>query len=54
MRYLITAKNHEPGLSDYWQHDFFNPEINMIVYDLYKKKYTVDGYEWNEIIEDHL
>jgi len=55
MRYLITAKDLEPYLTQwYTSENVFNPEIGMVVYDLVKDIYTTDGEEWKEIEMDHL
>jgi len=32
----------------------YNPELDMVVYDLENHKYTSDGQKWEEIVEDHL
>jgi hypothetical protein len=52
MRYLI----HTPRATFYT--DWFTLENNwhdeMIVFDLFKSKFCVDGKNWVEIEEDHL
>ena len=32
----------------------FNPDIEMIVYDLVEYKFTTDGKTWHDIEADHL
>lgn len=55
MRYLVTTNTLPPFLTNWYDtKNHFNPEIGMVVYDLYKFIYTTDGVKWNEIIEDHL
>jgi len=54
MRYLITSIN-PPALSNYFDaENNFDNDISMIVYDLFDRKYTVDGVIWQDIIIDHL
>ena len=56
MRYLITTKSvYEPFFSDYFNaENNFNIDLNMIVYDLQEKKFTIDGELWWDIEVDHL
>ena len=56
MRYLITTNDGEnPFYTNYYSHEnHFNTEIGMIVFDLYSKKYTNDGTQWQTIGIDHL
>jgi hypothetical protein len=54
-RYLVTSKNFEPFLTNYFEfEDHFVVEINMIVYDLIHRKYTIDGTTWLNIDIDTL
>lgn len=55
MRYLITANNFPPFLTGWYDFEnHYNSEVNMIVYDLQKKRYSVDGETWKDIKLDHL
>lgn len=55
MRYLITTKNENPFLTDYFDSENnFNRTYEMVVYDLSKNIYTKDGVNWEEIEIDHL
>lgn len=56
MRYLVTTKEiYSPFLTEYFEpENNFNPDIEMIVYDLHLKKYTIDGKVWHDINLDHL
>lgn len=53
MRYLITTPEREP-----FRTEFFDPEnhftADMVVYDLLKNVYTVDGTNWLIIEIDTL
>lgn len=56
MKYLIASSKFEfdSFLTTYYQSDMFNSENGMVVYDLEKLIYTIDGKEWKPIIIDHL
>lgn len=56
MRYLVTTKDAEkPFLTNWFEpENNFNPDIGMIVYDLWLNKFTTDGTTWNVIELDHL
>lgn len=56
MRYLITTKDvNSPFLTNCFDPDnHFNNEVEMIVYDLFKCKFTIDGKNWHDIGIDHL
>ena len=59
MRYLIVTNilmsGTPPFLTNYFSSENnFNSEIEMIVYDLEKLKYTEDGENWYNIEIDHL
>ena len=56
MRYLITTKEvKSPFLTQWFEpENHFNPDIEMIVYDLVECKFTTDGETWNDIEIDHL
>ncbi len=55
MRYLITTKTYKPFLTKWFKpENHFNNDLNMVVYDLLKNKYTTDGKKWHEIEVDHL
>ena len=55
MRYLITTNAQPPFLTGwFYAENNFNPEVGMIVYDLYKNKFTTDGKTWQNIEIDHL
>ena len=56
MRYLIITTGL-PFLTDFFEpQNHFNPDPNleMAVFDLINLKYTIDGYSWEDIPEDHL
>lgn len=55
MRYLITSNGHAPFFTNHY--DYFNhydPDAEMVVYDLGLGKYAKDGETWEDIEEDHL
>jgi len=55
MRYLITSNAGHPFVSQWFEaENHFNPDCDMIVYDLKALMYTTDGYNWQDIKEDHL
>ena len=55
MRYLITTNIQKPFLTEWFEpENHFNAEVEMVVYDLIKKKYTTDGKTWKRIKIDHL
>ena len=55
MNYLITTNEHEPFLTEWYDHEnFFNPELGMKVYDLSNSRYTDDGETWKPVEMDHL
>ena len=55
-RYLITTKEvKSPFLTKWFEpENHFNPDIEMIVYDLVECKFTTDGKTWHDIEIDHL
>lgn len=55
-RYLVTSKFFKaPFFTDYFSvENFFNTDLDMVVYDLYGEKYMVDGINWIDIERDHL
>ena len=55
MRYLVITREGNPFLTEWFDAvNHFNPTLEMVVFDLAKNKYTKDGVEWFDIIEDHL
>ena len=57
MRYLVTSNSngYTPFLTAYFELDNnFNKELDMVVYDLLKNKFTTDGYNWHDITIDRL
>ena len=56
MRYLIITKEpYLPFLTSWFDaENHFNADLEMIVYDLLKDKYTVDGVKWHDIEINHL
>lgn len=60
MRYLVihvfTESEKPVAFRTEWfePENNFNPEAGMIVFDLAKNLFTIDGKTWNEITEDHL
>lgn len=55
MRYLITTKEvKSPFLTKWFEFEnHFNPDVGMIVYDLFENKFTTDGQTWFDIEVDH-
>ena len=53
MRYLITTDKNRPFLTNWLDYEN-NISEGMIVYDLHNYLFTVDGYNWLELEEDHL
>lgn len=55
MRYLITSNVQPPAVTQWFDpENHFNPDVEMIVYDLYLLKYMDDGRTWKDIQEDNL
>lgn len=56
MRYLITTKEGKSPFLTAWfdPENHFNPDVEMVVYDLYKSVFTTDGKTWYKIDVDHL
>lgn len=55
MRYLVTSQFYTPFLTDWFDSEnHFNPDAEMIVYDLVEKKYTHNGVDWFDLSVDHL
>lgn len=57
MRYLVTSKTDKfiPFLTHWFDaENNFNPEMDMVVYDLSNKTYTQNGIDWLLIEIDHL
>lgn len=56
MRYLVTTKEtNEPFLTDWFDaENNFNPDIEMVVYDLVRFEFTTNGKTWHPITIDHL
>jgi hypothetical protein len=55
MRYLITTETNKPFFTQWFiPENNFNASLGMIVFDLAKNLYTIDGTTWNEIEIDHL
>ncbi len=53
--YLITTSIKPPFLTNWFDSEnHFNPQINMIVYDLAKCMFTTDGVNWVQLDIDHL
>jgi hypothetical protein len=51
MRYLVFSK----GFSPFYTFTFnFIDNVEMIVFDLYKQKYTQNGIDWDNIEIDKL
>ena len=53
MRYLVHAKNSTPFLTDIYDQEKWCDDI-IVIYDIYKNKYTTDGQNWFDIELDHL
>jgi hypothetical protein len=59
MKYLLTYNEGDTQKAYYTNwfdvENNFNPEVNMIVFDLFNHKYLYDEQKgWLEIEEDHL
>lgn len=55
MRYLITTNVQAPFLTNWFDmENHFSPSVQMVVYDLLRKKYTDDGVTWKDIKTDQL
>jgi hypothetical protein len=55
MQYLITTNIQQPFLTKWFDADnHFNPDVEMVVYDLINNVYTTDGHTWLNINIDHL
>lgn len=54
MDYLIVTDSHEPLLTNWFNPENFDEKDNMVVFDLKKQLYTINGKSWNEIKQDHL
>jgi hypothetical protein len=54
MDYLIVTDSYEPLLTNWYNPENFDQADNMVVFNLRKWEYTVDGKTWNEIKQDHL
>lgn len=59
MKYLVIANDPITGersafYTDWFQEDFFNPDVGMIVIDRTKHLVTFDGVTWQDIEEDNL
>lgn len=55
MRYLVTTNRNIPFLTHYFEpENNFNPDVEMVVYDLVTNLYTTNGYIWQDIEIDHL
>lgn len=56
MRYLITTKEtYAPFLTKWYEaENHFNPDLDMVVYDLQELKYTTDGITWLDLEIDVL
>lgn len=56
--YLILTKINAETKAAYthWfdPENHFNEDVGMIVFNLSNHTFTVDGFTWNEIEEDHL
>jgi hypothetical protein len=55
-RYLVTTKEVKSPFITQWfePENHFIEDVEMIVYDLFKLKYTTDGKLWQDIELDHL
>lgn len=55
MRYLITTSVQPPAYTNWFDaENFFNSEVNMVVFDLLNDLYMDDGKTWKEIEFDSL
>ena len=56
MRYLITTKDVKSPFFTKWfiAKDHFNPNVDMVVFDLQEMKFTTDGKVWYSIEVDNL
>jgi hypothetical protein len=53
MRYLVHPKDSHPFFTAYYDFDSHYVE-GMIIYDLTKFEFTINGWDWNKITVDHL
>lgn len=55
MRYLIITNCNQPFLTNWFDsNNYFNENIEMVVYDLSYKCFTINGKDWDDIEIDHL
>ena len=58
MKYLVTYienGTHQAFYTNWFDiENNFNSEVGMIVFDLVKHKYMLNGLEWCDIEDDHL
>jgi len=55
MRYLVCDNSeNKPYFTDRFNMENFTEDSDMIIFDLLRKKYTIDGKHWIDIEEDRL
>ena len=56
MRYLVTTKETQAPFMTEWfdAENHFNPDLDMVVFDLKENKYTTDGKVWRPIELEHI
>lgn len=59
MKYIITYKdpatNEQVVFStDWFQESYFNPDVEMVVVDVRRMLFTVDGVVWDDVEKDLL
>ncbi len=55
MRYLITTNEQPPFFTNWFEvENNFCEGVGMVVYDLHKHKFTIDGETWIYINVDNL
>jgi len=53
--YLVATKDHPPFFTEWFDFDNnFNPDLEMVVYDIQNGRFCRDGTTWEEIQIDHL
>jgi hypothetical protein len=55
MNYLIVTNNNEPFYTNWFDpENHFIKDVEMVVFNLLTHKYTTNGKDWYDIMQDHL
>ena len=55
MNYLILTNHSDPFYTNWFDaENHFNPELEMVVFNLLTGKYTTNGKDWHDITKDQL